>query len=141
MKVEVFMVANSAATSGWLLNVEGGGWEHYTTGQFPGLVRGAMAGLCVMEEADFGTTPSLEFKITTADAAAELAFMADAIYSLVRRGPAADGVEPRFPFVQPFEFEISASRVMRASVFLGGAELAAVTFNVRDKPPQTAIGG
>src|SRR5262245_48360532 len=134
MRAEVFMVANSAAISGWLLNVEGGGWEHYTTGQFPGLVRGALAGLCVMEEADFGTTPSIEFEIRTADAAAELAFKADAIYSLMRRGPAADRVDSRFPFVQPFEFGIFAARVMRASVLVEGAELAAVTFNVRDKP-------
>jgi hypothetical protein len=59
MRAEVFMVANSAAISGWLLNVEGGGWEHYTCGPFPAVVRGAMAGFCVMEDDDFGTTPSL----------------------------------------------------------------------------------
>src|SRR5260370_29521817 len=98
MRAEVFMVANSAAISGWLLNVEGGGWEHYTCGQFPGVVRGAIAGFCIMEEADFGTTPALVFKIATADEAAELGFVADAIYSLVGRGPAVDGVESRFPF-------------------------------------------
>jgi hypothetical protein len=40
----------------------------------------------------------------------------------------------------PFEFGIAAARVMRASVLLAGTELAAVTFNVRDKPPEAAIG-
>ena len=140
MKAEVFMVANSASISGWLLNVEGAGWEHYTSGQFPAVVRGAIAGLCVIEEADFGTTPSLVFKIVTADETAEVGFMADAIYSLMRRGPAVDGVDSRFPFVQPFEFEIHSSRVMRASLLVDGVELAAVTFNVRERPPQKAVG-
>lgn len=135
------MVANSASISGWLLNVEGAGWEHYTCGQFPGVVQGAIAGFCVMDEADFGTTPSLVFKITTADDAAEVGFMADAIYSLMRRGAAAEGVESRFPFAQPFEFGIaSGPRVMRASLLVEGVELAAVRFNVRDRPPQSPVG-
>ena len=140
MRAEVFMVANSAAISGWLLNVDGGGWEHYTCGEFPAVVRGALAGICDMDEGDFGTTPSLDFKISTADAAAEVGFTAESIYSLMRRGPAAEGVPSRFPFVQPFEFGIVGSRVMRASVAVGGVELASVTFNVRDRPPQKAIG-
>ena len=135
----MFIVANSAAISGWLLNVEGGGWEHYTCGPFPAVVRGAMAGFCVMEDDDFGTTPSLDFKITTADEAAEVGFQAEAIYSLIRRGPAHQRAEARFPFVQPFELGIIASRAMRASVAVGGVELAAVAFYVRDQPPQKAI--
>jgi hypothetical protein len=74
------------------------------------------------------------------DEAAEVGFKAEAIYSLMRRERAHEGVDSRFPFVQPFEFGIIGSLVMRASVAVGGVELAAVTFYVRDQPPQKAIG-
>lgn len=49
-------------------------------------------------------------------------------------------VESRFPFAQPFEFGMaSGRRVMRASLLVDGVELAAVTFNMRDSPPQNPV--
>jgi hypothetical protein len=140
MKAEAFMVANSASISGWLLNIEGGGWEHFTCDRFPVVVRGAMAGFCVMEESDFGTTPALVFKITTADEPIEPGFYVDAIYSLMGRGRASEVVQSRFPFAQPFEFGIVGPRLMRAAVLVGDEELAAVTFNVRTLPQGTVSG-
>jgi hypothetical protein len=92
-----------------------------------------------MEEADFGTTPSLVFRITTVEETPELAFRADAIYSLMRRSRAAQGVLSRFPFAQPFELGIMNPRLMRAAVLVGDEELAAVTFNVRDVPPHQMV--
>ena len=139
MRVEVFMLANSAATNGWLLNVEGGGWEHYTCDGFPGVVRGALAGIRIMEAGDFDTTPALTFKIAAADEAAEVTFGADAIFALHSRGPAAPGVESRFPFTVPFEFRIVSARVLRASVSVGDNELAATSFYVGAIPSENTI--
>lgn len=128
------MVANSAAVSDWLLNVEGGGWEYAACERFPASIRGALAGFFAVEEAELDSTPSVVFTIKAADDPEEPAFYADAIYSLMSRGPAATrGVQPLFPFAQQFQFGITGPRLMRAAVLVDRVELAAVTFNVSQK--------
>jgi len=106
MKVEVFMVANSAKHNGWLLNIVGAGWEHYICTAFPCEVRGALAGIMILEDADFGIDHQLHFKIEAADDA-DIGFLTDNTYHVAKRGPAAEGVPSRMPFAVPFNFGIA----------------------------------
>jgi hypothetical protein len=133
MKVEVFMVANSAEHDGWLLNVAGAGWEHYTCTAFPCEVRGALAGIVTLESADFGVDHRLDFKIEAADDG-DIGFLTDNTYHVAKRGAAAEGVPSRMPFAVPFGFRIEGPRVMRAVVLKGDVDLGEVTFKVREAP-------
>ena len=133
MKVEVFIVANSAKHNGWLLDIVGAGWEYYTCAAFPCEIRGALAGIMILEDADFGIDHRLHFKIEAADDA-DIGFLTDKTYHVAKRGPAAEGVPSRMPFAVPFNFGIAGPRVMRAVVLKGDVDLGEVTFKVREPP-------
>ncbi len=130
MKVEVLMAANSAKHDGWLLDVSGAGWEYYTCPTFPYEVRGALAGIVILEDSDLGMDHQLHFKIEAVDDG-DIGFLTDNTYHVAKRGPAAEGIPSRMPFAVPFSFRIEAPRVMRAVVLKGDVDLGEVTFKVR----------
>ena len=132
MKIEALMVANSVKLDGWLLDVdvEGGGWEYYTCPGFPCDVRGAFAGIIILDDAELGLDHQLHFKIETADDG-DIGFLADNTYHRGRGGPAASGVSSRMAFSVPFNFRILAPRIMRAVVMKGDVDLGDVVFEVR----------
>jgi hypothetical protein len=130
MKIEALLVANSAKLNGWLLDIEGAGWEHYKCTGFPCEVRGAFAGIIILDNADLGLDHQLHFKIETADDG-DIGFLADNTYHRGRGGPATTGVPSRLAFAVPFSFRILAPRIMRAVVIKGDVDFGEVIFDVR----------
>jgi hypothetical protein len=133
VKIEVLMIANAASTENSLLNIQGGGWEHFSPPMFPWTLGGAVAGIATLEDDDMGTTPALNIAITDA-AGQDMGFSASMIISGIRPHTAA-GVPVRVPFAVPFTFAAFHSTVVKVAAIHDGAELAAVTFLIRDPVP------
>ena len=138
MKVEVLMIASSAAAEGSLLNVQGGGWEHFSPVMMPCTVGGYVAGIATLDDKEMGQAPTLNITIADADGR-KLGFAASVIISGIRPGTAA-GVPVRMAFAVPFTVAVPRSMLVKVAALQEGAELAAVTFFVRDPvsdtPPQ-----
>jgi hypothetical protein len=114
MRVESVMAANAAMVGGGLLNVQGGGWEHYNTpGYFPCTVAGTVAGIVVLDADELGTTPDLNVAID-ADGQ-DVGYRASMIID-ASRPPPTTGVPCRFPFAVPFMFIATAPAVVRDPV-------------------------
>lgn len=139
MKIEVLMVANAASVSGSLLHVQGGGWEHCSYPLLPATVSGALAGIATLDDDEIGKTPALKIAITDADGH-DMGFAASMIVSGIRP-PTVAGVPLRVPFAVPFMFVAVRSTVIKVAVMHEGAELAAVTFLVRDPVPDAPPPG
>jgi len=133
VKVEVLMIANSATAEGSLLNVQGGGWEHCSPAMIPCTVGGHVAGIVALDEDELGQTPALNIAITDADGH-DMGFSASMIVSGIRPATTV-GVPVRVPFAVPFTVAVLRSMVVKVAALQGGAELAAVTFLVRDPVP------
>jgi len=137
VQVEVLMTASSATVEA-RLNVQGGGWEYYTPVTMPGTVGGHVAGIATLDAAELGRTPTLNIVITDADGH-DMGSSASMIISGIRRGT-APGVLVRVPFAVPFTVAVRRSMVLKVAALHEGAELAAVTFHVRepvqDTPPR-----
>ena len=130
MKLEAIMLANSAKHNGWLLNIEGAGWEHYNCPSFPCQVRGAFVGVAILEDSDLGSDQQMHFKIENADDG-DIVFLTDNTYDVAERGPTGAGVPSRLPFAVPFYFDVVGPRVMRAVVIKGDDDLGEVAFAVK----------
>jgi hypothetical protein len=136
MKIESFMLADSAEVDGWLVNIKGAGWTHYACNEpFPSVVRGSIAGIATLEEDELERDKMLEFRIFTANDTPELAFKTDMTYKATTRVMRIPGVPELMPIAVPFEFGIEDSRVMCAVVSQNGKDLASATFIVWDFPP------
>jgi len=130
MRLEVIMLANSAKSNGWLLDIEGAGWEHYNCQSFPCRVNGALTGVVVLEDSDLGSDQQLYFKIENTNNE-DIVFLTDNTYHVAGRGPAVAGVPSRVPFAVPFFFDAVAPAVMRAVVIKGDDDLGEVTFAIK----------
>jgi hypothetical protein len=139
MRIEVLMVANAAATDGSLLNVQGGGWEYCSPAMLPCTVEGAVAGVATLADDEIGTTPALNIAITDGDGQ-DAGFAASMIVSGIRPST-VPGVPVRVPFAVAFTFAASRSTVVKAAVIHEHAELAAVTFLIRDPVPDAPPQG
>lgn len=135
MKIEVLLIANAAGLDGGLLHVQGGGWEHCSPSMLPATISGAAAGIATLDDEEIGNTPALNIAITDADGH-DMGFAASMIISGIRPKTVA-GVPVRVPFAVPFMFVATGSAVIKVAVAQEGAELAAVTFLVRDPVPDT----
>jgi hypothetical protein len=139
VKIEVLMIANSAATEGSLLNVQGGGWEHCSPPMIPCTIGAYVAGIATLDDEELGQTPALNIATTDADGH-DLGFAASMIISGIRPATVA-GVPARVPFAIPFTVAVLRPTIVKVAALQGGAELAAVTFLVRDPipdaPPET----
>ena len=139
MRIEVLMIANAAGVDGGLLHVQGGGWEHCTYPLLPTTVSGAVAGIATLDEDEIGTTPALNIAITDADGQ-DMGFAASMIISGIRP-KTVPGVPVRQPFAVPFMFVAVRSTVVKVGVIHERAELAAVTFIIRDPVPDAPPQG
>jgi hypothetical protein len=135
VEIEVLMVAKAAGVDGSLLHVQGAGWEHWSSPMFPATVSGAVAGIATLDDEEIGHTPALNIAITDADGH-DMGFAASMIISGIRPKTVA-GVPVRVPFAVPFMFVATRSTVIKVAVVHEGAELAAITFLIRDPVPDT----
>jgi hypothetical protein len=132
VKIEVLLVANKAEVAGALLNVEGGGWEHYNVPFFPWTLRGAVAGIVVFEGVEIGSTPELGVDMTDQAGQVE-GFHASMVASAVRPMTTA-GVPMRLPFAIPFSTVVRGPTTVKITLS-GLAEGTAIAFSVPDPVP------
>ena len=130
MMLEALMLANSATINGWLLDIIGGGWEHYQCSAFPCTVSGAITGTVILEEGDLGSDVQLHFKIETASDG-DIVFLTDYTFHVAGRGAAVAGVPSRLPFAIPFSFDTQGAQVMRAVVIHDVDDLGEVAFAIK----------
>ena len=67
MDVPACLLANDAAVVGSLLNVVGGGWEHFAVPRFPASITGWLAGLFELGAAERGTDQLVDINVVTRD--------------------------------------------------------------------------
>lgn len=94
--LSALLLADQATVSqGGLLNIAGGGWEHFTPALFPATVAGTAAGIVKFESADGG---ELEFRLSIVD---QDGLTMDASGSIVLRSE-----RMLAPFALPFMFVV-----------------------------------
>lgn len=133
MKIEVLMVANSASTEDGLLSIQGGGWEHCTLPMLPANFRAAIAGIATLEPDELGEAQIIQISAKAQDGH-DPGFAGSMIISGIRP-TTVPGVPVRVPFAVPLIFPALRPTVVKVSVTQDDAELAAVTFAIRDPVP------
>ncbi|HSH59976.1 MAG TPA: hypothetical protein VK988_10110 [Acidimicrobiales bacterium] len=136
MRVEALLVADRAVVENGLLSIEGGGWEHYQPPLLPWTLRGSLAGVLVLEDAEVGSTPAIGIEMTDSDGHVD-GFNASMIVNGIRP-TTLGGVPCRVPLDVPFTTVARAPTVVKIGVVHAGTELASVTFAVREPVPDTA---
>lgn len=136
VKVEALLLANRAAVDGWLLAVEGGGWENYTPAFFPATVAGYVAGVFALDPSEIGSTPAVVLEIN--DSAGQLEGLRESIIANGVRPATAAGVPCRVAFAIPFMTVAKGPTVVKVRLSdEHGADLAEITFEVRSPVPDS----
>lgn len=135
MKLEALLFANNASADGWLLAVEGGGWEHIEYDFMPGTAVGYVAGILTLDESEHGELTEVVADVFD-DSGEVDGFRASMIVNGNR--PKTDtGVPVRAPFAIPFMTVVRGPTVMKARLTLGGRELGLIACSVRTTTPDS----
>jgi hypothetical protein len=135
MKLEALLFANDASDDGWLLAVEGGGWEHITYDFLPGTAVGYVAGILTLDDAELGELTEIAVEIFDDDGQVER-FRAT-MTANGNRPNTVEGVPVRLPFAMPFMTVVRGPTVMKARLMLGDEELGLIACSVQTTTPDT----
>jgi len=131
MKVESVLFANQAATEGPLLNVQGGGWEHYEVPSFPAQVRGFLCGVLVVDENEVGALTAVSLSVE--DEQGEEQTLA-AMVMKDRRQRTHPQIPIRQVFAIPFSLLVKMPHLVTMHLRYGDDSLATLAFEVRLMP-------
>ena len=120
----VLLAKNAAVTNAGLIDVAGGGWEHYNCESFPCAVTGWVAGMFQLERVERGVPQVVTVSITNREGE-DLGFGAELLISATAR---------LVPFAVQFNFV--AKEVCTAIVHLavGDVDMAAPEFEIQSPP-------
>lgn len=137
VKVEAFVLANSATVDGALLMVNGGGWEHFQVPFFPFTVAGAACGIVNLGPEEMGEASPVLCLDGIAQDGQDFGWSASMVISGDRPRTAA-GVPIRVPFAVAFCGTVFSPTVVTIRACSVTEELAAAPFAIlepfRDLP-------
>jgi hypothetical protein len=140
MRIEVLMVANAAGVENNLLNVQGGGWEHYSPSLFPWTVRGAVCGIFALDPDELATTRVVD--VAVSDQAGHVRSSSGSMVIDATRPLTEAGVPMRFPFFAPLMFVVSGPTVVTVRLSEEeGNELGSVAFSVKEPTSDIPLSG
>lgn len=121
MKVPTCLLANDAAvTDNTLLNVAGGGWEHFATPRFPASITGWLTGLFELEPVERGTDQIVRMSIVDRDGThlSSQSFIVNETSRLV-------------PFAKQFSVVVEAAGTIKVDLSVDGQVLCSTPCEVK----------
>jgi len=135
MKLEALLFATTASADGWLLAVEGGGWEHIKYDFLPGTAAGYVAGMLTLDDAELGELT--EVAVEVFDDSGQVEEFRASMIANGNRPNTVEGAPVRVPFAVPFMTVVRGPTVMKARLLLGDEELGLIACSVQTTTPDT----
>jgi len=131
VRPEALLFANTAAIDeGGLLNVHGSAWRYFEPDAFPATLAGAVCGILIVEDADYGAIHTIEVEV--GDDQGHAVRTAGAVTTDCT-APSQEMTIGRIAFVCPFVAVIREPTLVTARVTCDGAPLGDLDLIVRAK--------